>query len=234
MKRLLATIIKDIVLQARYGFYFATLFVAAIYIAILRQIPSVSLSYVLPYLMVSNLMITAYFFLAGQILFEKGEGTLEAMIVTPVRSAEFLLSKTISLALLGIIEGLLLVVASFGLKFNFLYFAIALLLLAVLMILLGFIVVARYDSINEFILPGVVFMMPLSLPFIDYFELWTSWIFDLHPVQLPLQLMRFALDPQAPGPSLLATVATGLWITGLFRWAQTAFGRFIIRKGSRQ
>lgn len=90
MKRLLLTAKKDIALQVRYGFYYATVFVAVIYIAILRQIPEASLSYVLPYLMISNLMITAYFFLAGLILFEKSEGTLEALVVTPLCSGEFL------------------------------------------------------------------------------------------------------------------------------------------------
>ncbi len=233
MKRLLSTIRKDIILQIRYGFYFATLFVAVIFIAILRQIPSGSLGYVLPYLMISNLMITAYFFLAGLVLFEKGEGTLEAMIVTPVRSAEFLVAKVISLAILCIIEGLLLVVASYGIYFNILSFALGLFLMAVVMVLLGFIVVARFESINEFIMPGVVFAMPLGLPFIDYFGLWESWLFDLHPVQFSLQLMRRSLDAQATEPSLLAAISAIIWIAGLFRWAQTAFERFIIRKGKR-
>ncbi len=230
MKRLLVTIKKDIVLQVRYGFYYATLFVAVIYIAILRQIPYESLDYVLPYLMISNLMITAYFFVAGLILFEKNEGTLEALVVTPVRSAEFLIAKIVSLSVLCSAEGFLLVMASFGINFNVLEFSIGLLLLAATMILLGFIVIARYESINEFILPAVVFALPLSLPLVEYFGLWRSWLFDLHPVQFPLQLMRHSLDAQASQPTLLAAMAAVIWIAGLFRWAQIAFGRFIIRK----
>lgn len=139
-----------------------------------------------------------------------------------------------SLSVLAILEGLLLVMASFGLGFNLPAFTLGLAIMTTVMILMGFIVVARYDSINEFILPGVALAMPLALPFIDYFGLWRSWVFDLHPVQFPLELMRRALDAGAPESTFLAAMAAVIWMVVLFRWAQTAFGRFVIRSGERR
>lgn len=230
MKRLMATLLKDLRLQARYGFYFATIFVAVIYIAILKQLPAESLGWLLPVLLLSNLMITAYFFVAGLLLFEKSEGTLEALVVTPVRISEFLISKIVTLTLLGTVECLLIVAVSTRFQFNFLPLAAAVVLLAIPYVLLGFIIVARYESINEFIIPGVVYMLPLSLPLIDYLGIWQSPVFYLHPVQAPLQLVHSAVDRAITAPPLWALSLTALWCGGFFLWARAVFARFIVQQ----
>lgn len=47
--------------------------------------------------MLGNLPLATFFFIAGLVLLEKGEGTLEAQIVTPLTAGGYLASKILTL-----------------------------------------------------------------------------------------------------------------------------------------
>ena len=225
----MSTIIKDIRLQLRYGFYYAAVFVAVLYIAILKTLSMEIVTIILPVILLSNLTITAYFFVAGLLLFEKSEGTLEAIVVTPVRGGEYLWSKAISLTALALVEGLVITLVITGFTYNPLLLILSLGFIAIMLVFLGFVVVARYDSINEFIIPGALLMTPLALPLIDYFNIWHSWIFYLHPLQAPLQIMLGSFDPDQSTKLLWLIALSAIWCLLLFIWAEKNFNRHIIR-----
>ena len=65
-------------------------------------------------------------------------------------------------------------------------------LAAVLYTLVGFLLVARYRSVNEYLFPSVLFTMILSLPLLHYFGLWDTWLLYLHPLTAPLVLLAGA------------------------------------------
>ena len=46
--------------------------------------------------------------MAGLVMLEKGEGSLEARVVTPLRSGEYLLVKVMALSLLVLAENLII------------------------------------------------------------------------------------------------------------------------------
>ena len=48
------------------------------------------------------MLLATFVFLAGLLLIEKGQGTLEGLIVTPLRSSEYLLAKILSLTVLAV------------------------------------------------------------------------------------------------------------------------------------
>ncbi|MBC8400833.1 MAG: ABC transporter permease [Candidatus Marinimicrobia bacterium] len=228
MISLVSTVTKDVRLQVRYGFYFAIVFVAIIYIAIIKQLPLASLGTILPLLLLSNLTITAYFFVAGLILFEKGEGTLEALVVTPLPPAAYLTAKIISLSILALVENLLIAGITTWFGFNLPLLTIGLILNAAIMVLMGFIVVVRFDSINEFIIPGALLMTIFSVPLIDYFGLFQHWLFYFHPVTAPLKLMGAAFTGNIDVGIWVGMISPLIWIGLLFNWARRDFRQFII------
>ena len=71
-----------------------------------------------PPVILENLVVNSFYFMAGLVLLEKREGTLEAQIVTPLKTGEYLLSKAISLGLLSVLESFLIILVISGTGFN--------------------------------------------------------------------------------------------------------------------
>lgn len=229
MTRLLATMRWDVRLQFRYGFYYAGVFVTVVWVIILRQFPPATLNLVLPAFVLLGLNITTYYFIAGLVLFEKGEGTLEALVTTPLRVKEYLASKVVTLALLGLLENLLIVVLTYGLGFQPLLLVLGMGFTAAIYTLVGFVLIARYDSINEYMMPSVLYVALLQLPVVDYFGLWPSVLFYLHPIQAPLLLLKAAFQPVEPWQVIYGLLYSLLWSGITYRWAARAFHRFVVR-----
>jgi fluoroquinolone transport system permease protein len=169
-------------------------------------------------------------------LLEKGEGTLEAQIVTPLRNQEYLISKVLTLTLLSLLENLAIVALTYGFGRHLLPFLVALLLAGTLYALFGFIFVVRYESINEYLLPSVLFATLLSLPMLPYLGLNLSWLISLHPLHGALLWLTAAFQPlPAPAWQLTYSLFYSLaWIAVGYHLSRRAFYRFvIIREGVR-
>jgi fluoroquinolone transport system permease protein len=230
MTRLQTAVCWDMRLQFRNGFYYAAAFIAVIMTIILWQLPKAELPTVLPVLVLGNMTIGTFYFMAGLVLLEKGDGVLEGLVVTPLRQSEYLAAKLTSLTLLTIGENVLIVTAVFGLNYNLILLVAGIGLMACFNILLGFIAVARYDSINRFIMPSMLVTTALALPLLDYLGLWQSPLIYLHPVQAMLLLLKGAFQPIAAWQMVYGVLYAVLWIGLLFKASQHIFYRFIILK----
>ena len=118
MQRLAATITLDLQLQWKNGFYYAVGFVLLCWLVVLTQLPEIDWGYVLPAIVFGNLVMVNFYFMAGLVLLEKGEGTLEAQVVTPLADWEYLVSKTVTLAALSLVEQFVIVGSAYGLGFG--------------------------------------------------------------------------------------------------------------------
>lgn len=234
MKRLLTTMMCDIRLQFRNGFYYAAGFVAVVMALLLSQIRLVEIGFLLPIFVLGDILVNTFYFVGGLVLLEKGEGTLTAQVVTPLRKGEYLAAKATTLALLALIESLIIVIAAYGLGFAVLPLVAGVVLLAVLYVFYGFIVVARYDSINSYLLPSIAYTTVLSLPLIDYLGLWQSWLFYVHPIQAPLLLLRAAFQPLATWQLIYGVLYSALWIGLMYLASQRAFDRFVVGREGRR
>jgi fluoroquinolone transport system permease protein len=230
MKRLLQSIKLDIQLQFRNGFYFVSAFVAAGTILLLSRFPEVDWTLFWPVIILENLVVNTFFFMAGLVLLEKSEGTLEALIVSPLRPAEYLAAKIGSLGLLSLLETILVVLVISGPSFNWLWMLLGILSLVALYILYSFFVVIRYDSIGEFILPAALWSFGFSLPLFTYFEIWTSPLAYLHPLQAPLTLMKAAYQTIPSLEMVYALLYSAIWIFIGFRYSVRAHQQFVVRK----
>lgn len=257
MTRLTATMQWDVRLQWRNGFYYAILVVLLFSALLISQIPDEAfefiggkgLAWMLPAAVLSNLLIGTFYFMGGLLLLEKGEGTLTAQIVTPLRTNEYLISKLGTLTFLSVIENSLLVgiiylfrsriwnhwgsiemVMRPELVASLFFYLLGLILGAVMLCLAGFLVVIRYDSINEYLLPSILITSLLMLPLLSYLGGWQSWLIYLHPLQAPLILLRAAWQPAVAWQLAYALFYSLLWIGLLFQAARRAFYHFVIIK----
>ena len=230
MNRLLTAARWDVSLQFRNGFYFVSAFTAVFMVVLLKQFPGVDFGYWWPAIITGNLTVNSFYFMAGIVLLEKGEGTLEAQIVTPLRPWEILGSKILTLGLLSLFETLAMIVIVQGVNFNWFLLVTGIVFYIAMLALYGFIVVARYDSINEFLLPSVAWTMGFSLPLLYYFDIWRSWIMFLHPLQAILILLQSAFTSVPTWQIIYGFAYSILWTGILMTLSLRTFRKFIIVK----
>jgi fluoroquinolone transport system permease protein len=228
LKRFTATFACDLTLQFRNGFYYVTSFMVVFWILLFFQLPAFDITFLLPAFLLGNLTINTFYYVGGLVLLEKGEGTLEVQVVTPLKIYEYLASKVSSLVLLALAENLVLVLFLYGFGFRVMPFVLGISAASVLYILVGFVAVAHYDSINEYLFPSMGYVSLLGLPLIGYFGLWQSWLFYLHPMQGPLLLLSSAFQPLETWQCVYSLVYTLLWIIFLSKAAAGRFSRHIV------
>jgi fluoroquinolone transport system permease protein len=227
-KRIVASLRWEVALQFRNGFYYAVGFILAFWVLAYTQLPQLDLRAVLPGLLLGNLLVTTFYFMAGLVMLEKGEGSLEARVVTPLHSGEYLLVKLLALSLIVLVENLLIAALFSGFQFALLPMAVGLLLAGAIFSLAGFLVVVRYASINEFLMPSVGYLLLLLLPLLDFFGVIESPLFYAHPLQAALVLMEGAFRPLEGfewGYALLYSLSA---TAGLFWLCRRAFRRFVV------
>ena len=230
MKRLVSTIRCDVTLQFRNGFYAATVFVTVLWALILLQTGTFDMRWLLPPLVVGNLMVGTFSFIGGLVLLERVEGSLTAQVVTPLRISEYLTSKVVTLTLLVVGETLVIVLLMAGWNFNAFLLVIGAVLAATIYCLAGFIAVARYDSINEYLLPSGMYVALLWLPLIAYMGRWRPWVLYLHPLFAPLLLVEASFETVTWWQIVYAVVYSLAWVMLLYLASRFAFRRWIIER----
>ena len=232
MRRLLATMRCDLVLQWRNGFFYAAAFVTGLWLLAgwlgggARF--AAQLRWLLPALLVNELVIVTFFFVGGLVLLEKGEGSLRAQLVAPLRTREYLLSKIATLTGAAVLQ-CLGIVAALGLAhLNWVLLTAGLTLLAIMFVLVGLIAVLRAPSLEAYLGPAVLYVAVLFAPLLPYVAGWAAWPFYLHPVAAPLALLHAAVSP-APwwyvGYGLVYS-ASAIWL--LYRGTLREWRRFVL------
>lgn len=226
VKRITSAFRWEVVLQFRNGFYYAVGFIMAFWALVYTQFSHLDLRAILPGILQGNLLVTTFYFMAGLVMLERGEGSLEARVVTPLRSGEYLLVKVLALSLLVLAENLL--VAGMFSAFRFgPALVLGLLLSGAIFCLVGFLVVVRYDSINEFLMPSMPITLLLMLPLFDFFGVIRSPLFFLHPLQAGLMLMEGGFRGLTMLEWLYGLGYSTGWVLALFVLCRRAFRRFV-------
>ena len=225
MRRFTATLHQDMTLQFRYGFYAAAAFVLVCWAAILAQVPPVNLSRIMPALVLGNMIINTFYFVGGLVLLERAEGSLLARAVTPLRSGEYIAARVSSLTALTLAENMILVAIFQHGDFDPFAVTVGVIVGAPIFTLGGLIMVLRYHSINEYLMPSVAVSGLLSAPLLSYLAGWKAWPMYLHPMEPALRLLEGGFRPLAAWEWAYAIGYGGLWIAVLAWWAARALRR---------
>ena len=92
--------------------------------------------------------------------------------------------------------------------------------------LAGLWLTSHYESLNQFLMPSVLAILFLLLPFGSALGLpWQWWVW--HPLMPALQLVQAGTVPLPAGQILYGLVGTLTWVWLGFSPVQTAFDRLI-------
>jgi hypothetical protein len=233
MRRVREMLAWDIRLQFRYGFYAVYAVLTVVFIIGLWMMGPELRTDAAVLLIVTDPTLLGFYFIAALVLFEKEEGVLAALVTSPLGDRGYLASKVISLSLLAVVAAIVVAVLGHGsISIPGLMVLVGgVALSASLFVLIGFVAVARFDSINEYFISAVGWGIILFLPLFGYVGFVETWLFYLLPAQPALILIEAGFRPVAPwkvayGISYLVIAnAIGYW------WAQQAFRRHIVRGG---
>jgi fluoroquinolone transport system permease protein len=231
-KRLQSALRWDLAGQYRQGFYAASAFFALVWIGLLSPLPwdeRLAPDRLILAFVTLNLVITTFYYMSALVLFEKSEGALAGLAVSPLRDYEYLAAKVGSLNLLALAETLLITAAVWGLPDNWLLLAGGAGLLGCFYTLAGFIAIIRYDTLNEYLLPSVLLVTLLMLPLLGLLEPAPPLVFYLHPIQPMLTLLAAAFSPPAPWQVVYGLAGSLAWLGLAVYLARRGFDRFVVR-----
>lgn len=228
--RLLTTVRNDVRLQWRHGFYAAYLLLTLLYILVLRLLPEEGRRILAPLIVFSDPAVIGFFFVGGIVLLERGDRTLEALFVTPLRVAEYLLSKTISLGLLATVTAIAIATGVEGTGVYLPALVPGTLLTAALAVLAGIALVSRFETLNRFAFGGGLSLAVFSLPLLHWLG-WVDWpLLAVLPTYASIVLIggAFAADP--PSAALLAASSLWLllWNVAAWMWARRWFELHVV------
>ncbi|MBN2521305.1 MAG: ABC transporter permease [Bacteroidales bacterium] len=229
MKTLISTIIWDLKLQVRNNILTIAIFVAAIYTGIFLGFNLKGYDDVLIALIYSDPAFMGFLFIGVLVLFEKSANTLQALVVTPIKTGQYLFSKAISLTLIAMVVCFAMVFAGHGFRFNYLFFSLATFLSSILFVLIGFIGVAHVNTFNQYIIIIPLFLAPAALPFLNFFNATDTYWFYIIPTQASLLLFKAAFT-SIPVFDLFYAIVYLLFSIGVaFVFAKKLFIKHIIR-----
>jgi fluoroquinolone transport system permease protein len=178
-----------------------------------------------PAFLLANLQVTAFYFAAALVLLEKGQGSLTALSVTPLRPREYLAARALALGALGVAEGAAIVALAFGPRLGWPWLVAGTLAAGVVYALLGFVAVAPYDGINRFLMPSVAWLAGLTLPLLGYYDLVPWAALAWHPLMPPLLLLAVAWDAATNAQLVYGVLGTPVAVAGAGLLARRAWAR---------
>ncbi len=234
ISRLSHAIRWDIRIQFRYGFYYAAAVISTIWVLVFWNVAEPYKIKYLPAFLLSNLNIGTFFFVGGLILFEKNQRTIDALLVTPLTFKEYILSKTCSLIILGLLENLIVIIFVFkGLYINYFMIFISIIGMASLYTLFGIGFTVKYRDVTDFIFPSMLIMFILELPLLAYIgisgSVWTI-IYYFTPMQPLLNIARLSSETFVLWEIIYTIVGIVFWFTIAYIYAKRRYIRYIVKK----
>jgi len=227
----------EFTLLSRYKIIHISILSMILYFLTTQAVPDMNKPIFHTMLLFFDPAIIGIMFIGALVLFEKSENVLQALVTTPMRTDDYILSKITSLTILSIISAAIFVILLNifgGIDFNIQYLAISIILTSVMLILLGFILVSRVNSINEYLLAMLVsFLGLLFPPMLQLSGLYENVLFYVWPTQASFILFTGVFNATSLE---LWEIVYGicyqvLWIGLLYFLAKKVFYKHIVLKG---
>ena len=216
----------DVRLQFRYGFYAVYAVLTLTFAGILRSLPAGVADTGLVLVVFADPSFLGFYFVAALVLFEKRDGVLDALVVSPLSTSAYLLSKALSLALLA--TAAITLLGGFS-DVGWPALLVAVALTSTLFVFIGFVAVARFDSVNAYFMTALAYMSVLGLPVLGLLGLFETPLYYLLPAQPPLVLLGAAVGERVPQWELAYAVGYLLVANGVaFAGAPRAFERHVV------
>lgn len=210
--RLLHAVLADIRFQIKQGFYLVYVIITAMYLIIMSFLPEKIFAVALPLVVFSDPSVLGLFFIGGIILMEKGRGVLMVLVVSPLRSVEYILAKVISLGVVSVLAAFAITYFSHYPKVNWWLLLLSTLLTSGIFTLLGIMINAGCNTVNQYMLKTIPYMLLFILPCFALLVFPYSEFFTIFPSVAALRLMLGAYQ----GISWYEATALTVYLSGVF------------------
>lgn len=239
MTRLLSAIRNDMLVQWRTGLYVIGISAAVLSALALGYLtPAEHLAIAVAAVMLLAVGGSTFLYVGAMQMFERDEGTLRALIASPLNMDEYLGAKIVSLTILAGLEaavmtgGAMAYIAFKGGEVslpNLPILALAVVLIGVIFTLMGVIMAARYTSITAYLVPMSAVATVLQLPLFYFMGVFTHWAFLVIPTGAPTMLMLGAFRPLETWELVYALGYSALQLAVVAIWARAAFDRHVAK-----
>lgn len=207
MKNLKNAIKSDFKFQYKEGFFYIYLAICIIYLVILSVLPSSILPIVLSVLIYSDPAGLGLFFIGGIIMLERRQGIVNYLMVTPLLIKEYVLSKVITLSILGVAVSLIITVfSSINTPVNYIVLITSTFLTANFFTMVGILIAINCSNLNEYFIKTGPWMILLSLPCLGLIYLPYKEFLSIIPSVASLQLIIGAFHDIAITKYILLTL----------------------------
>lgn len=213
-------------LQKRYYFWATAAVITLVWVLLLGSLSDTVKAQWMPALIFADLSNIGLLFIAGCLYLERRQGTLYALAITPFRRSRWLLLKLISLTVLTAACALAIVLAAGG-TVNWLLLIPAVLATALVFTLCGFLLALPFDDLLNYFLAMALSMIFLSLPLLDYFEVYPHWLYWLLPSQPVLILLVGSFHTVEVTSVIASMLLCVIWVCVLYILAARKFNRFV-------
>jgi len=187
--RLLNAIKSDIRFQIKQGFYLIYLIITVMYLITLSLVPENILNIALPLIVFSDPSVLGLFFIGGIIMLEKGQGIIQVLVVSPLKTSEYIISKVVSLSIISALAGILITLFGTNSYPDWILLTISIFLISSIFTLCGIMINAGCSNVNQYIIKTIPYMLLLVLPCFSLLGFKYSYLFYIFPSVSALKLM---------------------------------------------
>lgn len=215
MNKFLSAAWVDLRVLWRTGYIFGITAIFLLFFLILSLIPHIdfiSFPDIISALMVLDEVIAPMLLVGLLLLYERGEHSMIALAVTPMRNITYIGAKLSVVTAICGVAGILLIMGVYDGQLNMLSLTGGLLGIAAISTLAGIITVAPFDTLYRFILPMIGMIIFLSIPGYGVLFGWQHNLIAFHPIAPPLALLEGAFTARPPGRLLYGAAGTLIWL----------------------
>lgn len=217
--RIVNALKADIRFQFKQGFYLVYIILTLTYMIILGMLPEEWKSTVVPLVLFSDPSMLGFFFIGALVMLEKVQGVIQYVVVTPLRSLEYLLAKVLSLTILALVATVMITLATYGYELNWFLLILGVILTSSFFVFYGFIVAVRCTTLNEYFIKMIPYLLLIVLPCFSLIGFPYSWVFNIFPSVAGLKLVYGAFN----GIDFLSAAAFSLYLLA----ANLAIARYV-------
>ena len=179
---------------------------------------------VLTLLIYNDPAVIGLFFVGLSIIMEKNQQVLLALFVTPVNHHVYLISRILTLSILGWACALGMGISILGTSFYIVHFSVGVFTTCVLFSIMGIVVVSYTTEFLLFLLKSIPVLIGLSLPLLNYYNLTDIGLFYYTPMQGSLNLIINSYSENPIASELIyGYISIVFWIPVFYYFAYRTF-----------
>ncbi len=239
MKRLKKLILWDLKFQLKYNIFLAAVMMASLWTFIVYMLPKSTMPIAFPIVFITDFAVCGFLLLSAMIFFEKGQNSLQALLTTPVKISEYILSKVLSLSFtLTVLALILSIIISFlkDIETNLFFAVLSAFISCSFFVIVGLIASTFFKSFTDLILPMGIFFALAFVPFLSYVNSpnldFLDYIFWLFPTYYMLNLVNAITKDYYLITIIMSTIVVLAFDFVLFKVAVNLFDKKIMGRGN--